>query len=306
MGMNQIIFVVLLIVLIFMLSKNVKMYKRIKLNKQYVNIFGEMFNSGRDEEAYTTISKYVAETENVEFKNKGRIFKLFFELRDGYDYHETLNQLDFKELFYEKDKVEMQKIIFNSDTFIWVVALLAKARKCDAQDLIDEVMNKIDVYQDILHNYVEYTMCKSVQKSLKKEDDLGNTFLRDLINGDYTEYKYDKRLIGFYKKIAAAFLAYNGEELSDFEKDDVKLFATSIVGKSVLSDLDLYEEYQPVLQVDAKEDENAEADEETLDGEKIVDDEKNEELKTEEVEISDDKNVEMSTESESKEEKEEE
>lgn len=218
------------------------MYKRIKLNKNYVNTFNTIFKED-NENAYQDIARYVDEVDNIEFKNKGRIFKLFFELKEGYNYENTLTELDFKELFYEKDKVDNQKIGYNSDTFVWLVVLLAKAYKCEKMDVIDALMDKMQVHEEILKNRVEYQLCLSTAKSLKKEDDLGIEFLKKLIEGEYADYQYDTRLIGIYKKIATALLAFDSQELDDYEKNDVKLLCNSLVGTFILQDLGLFEEY---------------------------------------------------------------
>ena len=260
------------------------MYKRIKLNKNYVNTFNIIFKED-NENAYQDIARYVDEVDNIEFKNKGRIFKLFFELKEGYNYENTLSELDFKELFYEKDKVDNQKIGYNSDTFVWLVVLLAKAYKCEKMDVIDALMDKMQVHEEILKNRVEYQLCLSTAKSLKKEDDLGIEFLKKLIEGEYADYQYDTRLIGLYKKIATALLAFDSQELDDYEKNDVKLLCNSLVGTFILQDLGLFEEYSTMeLNFDENVDEEKASEEVSEETEEVVDD--NQEKTTSEENIS--------------------
>lgn len=257
--MDKMIFIGLGVVLLFLIYKNFSMYKRIKLNKNYVGIFNQIFKQD-NENAYADIANYIAETENEEFKNKGRIFKLFIELRDGLPYENTLADLDFTPLFYEKDKADYQKISFNSDTFVWIITVMTKASKKGQSELIDEMMQKLALHHELLANRIEYVLCKSVSDSLKQEADLGIPFMRALINGDYEEYKYDTRLIGIYKKIATAFLAYNHQELGEYEIEDIRMLASSLIGTFILQDLDMYEEYGPKAEV--IEDENLENSEE--------------------------------------------
>ena len=242
--MENVILIGLGLILLFVLYKNVGMYKRIKFNKTYVELFNKVLKED-NERAYEDVVEYVNKTENIEFKNKGRIFELYLELAKDLPYEETLNELDFRELFYNGEKVSMEKVGYNSDTFVWIIALFARARKHDKLEIIDVIMAKLKLYEDLLKNYVEYTLCLSVARAIKGEDDLGVTFMRQLIDGDYAKYKYDTRLIGIYKRIATSFLAYTHQELNEDEVNDIRLLAASLVGSFILKDIDMYEEYKP-------------------------------------------------------------
>ena len=242
--MENVILIGLGLILLFVLYKNVGMYKRIKFNKTYVELFNKVLKED-NERAYEDVVEYVNKTENIEFKNKGRIFELYLELAKDLPYEETLNELDFRELFYNGEKVSMEKVCYNSDTFVWIIALFARARKHDKLEIIDAIMAKLKLYEDLLKNYVEYTLCLSVARAIKGEDDLGVAFMWQLIDGDYAKYKYDTRLIGIYKRIATSFLAYTHQELNEDEVNDIRLLAASLVGSFILKDIDMYEEYKP-------------------------------------------------------------
>ena len=242
--MENVILIGLGLILLFVLYKNVGMYKRIKFNKTYVELFNKVLKED-NERAYEDVVEYVNKTENIEFKNKGRIFELYLELAKDLPYEETLNELDFRELFYNGEKVSMEKVGYNSDTFVWIIALFARARKHDKLEIIDAIMAKLKLYEDLLKNYVEYTLCLSVARAIKGEDDLGVAFMRQLIDGDYAKYKYDTRLIDIYKRIATSFLAYTHQELNEDEVNDIRLLAASLVGSFILKDIDMYEEYKP-------------------------------------------------------------
>lgn len=242
--MENVILIGLGLILLFVLYKNVGMYKRIKFNKTYVELFNKVLKED-NERAYEDVVEYVNKTENIEFKNKGRIFELYLELAKDLPYEETLNELDFRELFYNGEKVSMEKVGYNSDTFVWIIALFARAKKHDKLEIIDAIMAKLKLYEDLLKNYVEYTLCLSVARAIKGEDDLGVSFMRQLIDGDYAKYKYDTRLIGIYKRIATSFLAYTHQELNEDEVNDIRLLAASLVGSFILKDIDMYEEYKP-------------------------------------------------------------
>lgn len=278
--MEKLIFIGLGSVLLYLAYRNIVMYKRIKLNKTYVNLFNEIFKED-NENAYVQVVNYINETENVEFKNKGRIFQLYLALKENLPYEECLNALDFKELFYTNDKPDARKAGFNSDTFVWVIATMVKAYSKGHIDVIDELVAKLSIHQDLLNQYVEYTLVTNVAKCLKGEEERGVEFMSNLINGNYNEYKYDPRLIGFYKKMATTFLAYSGQELDEYQKEDIRNFATSLIGNFILHDLNLYDEYY----VEYSDLENSE---ETLESDKEVQETIEESQKEETIETSSD------------------
>ena len=248
--MEAVILIGLGLILIFVLLKNRDLSKRVKYNKAYVALFNEIVKEENDH-ALKDVNNYIASTDSIEFQNKGRIFKLFIELDQEIEYEQTLEQLDFKPLFYDGDKLKTDKIFYNSDSFVWVIATMARARKHHKQDVLDAVMAKLEVFDDILKHFVEYNVAKSAYKMFTEKDDRGVEFLKDLIEGNYAKLQYDKHLIGIYKKIAIALLAYGHEELDDGEKDDLRMLASSLVGAIITKDLDLYDEYGPVVTEEA-------------------------------------------------------
>ena len=64
--MENVILIGLGLILLFVLYKNVGMYKRIKFNKTYVELFNKVLKED-NERAYEDVVEYVNKTENIEF-----------------------------------------------------------------------------------------------------------------------------------------------------------------------------------------------------------------------------------------------
>ena len=77
-----------------------------------------------------------------------------------------------------------------------------------------KVDEKVREYHDVLNNYVEYHLYLGYMKALDNQKEGDYTFLKDLINGEYSSYLYEKRLIGLYKREASLFLFLN-DDLDD-------------------------------------------------------------------------------------------
>ena len=60
-----------------------------------------------------------------------------------------------------------------------------------------------------------------------------------LINGEYSSYVYEKRLIGLYKREAALFLFLNDDLDDEFWKQDLKHFYETKIGKHLIKNLKL-------------------------------------------------------------------
>ena len=71
----------------------------------------------------------------------------------------------------------------------------------------------------------------------------GIKFLKTLLSGEYQEYKYDKNLIGIYKKIAASLLAYMAEPLDEGDDDLIKEFTETLIGSRFTKDLEIYDRF---------------------------------------------------------------
>lgn len=240
MGLDSMWFIVMIAVLAFILFTNFKMIKRYKNNKKYISCYQDIFHEA--EGAYANLKEYMETEKNPCFVEKARIIRLYHELNNKYDYSESIEKLDIKKIFTRKGVVNNEEISINSDSFIFIILDMAKAYKTGEYKVIDELLNKFDAKD---YDYrLEYQELKALDDALNKRGDKGNTFFKSLLNGEYTNYVYDKNMIGLFKRIAAALLDYNVEEFDEFFKQDLSKFAETLIGKSIMSDIGIYDKYK--------------------------------------------------------------
>lgn len=244
--MDKLLFVIMIGMFIFILVKNFSLLKRYKQNKEYVDSYQAVLHN--DENCYERINSFVEQEKTNEFKNKGRIIKLYCELNNDLDYQKTLDELNIRDIYYAKGKLDANQVKFNSDSFIFIMIVLAKAYSKNKNDVIDSLVNKVSELTE-LDNRLEYKEIIEFGNALKAVEDKGNGFMHNLLDGQYTEYVYDKNLIGLYKRIASSTLAFNNEEFDDFFRGDLHSFAKSMIGESILRSLGIYETYKPIEEV---------------------------------------------------------
>lgn len=241
--MDILLFVVMTGILIFVTVKNVSLILRYKQNKNYIEAYQNVFHD--KENSYNQIKNYIENEKLDEFKNKARWIKLFAELRDGLDYENTINEINLKDIFYAKDKINNSKVKMNSDTFVFVLMDIAKAYEKKKDDAIEAIVKKFDEVSD-LDNRLEYQEVYAFVRALTKKEDKGSAFMHSLLDGNYTDYAYEKNMIGLYKRIAAMSLTFNGETIDEYFANDLYSFAKNLIGENFLKSLGMYEKYKPV------------------------------------------------------------
>lgn len=261
--MQSPLLIILLVCGLYLAFKNYANLKRIKQEKSYVALYSDML---KNEEGYDErINAYIAEGHNEEFTNKARIIQIYAALLHNREVADLIGNLDFYSLVYTKDGFDSRKVTMNSDSFIWMIMSMACASQLSMADVVEGLYSKMDKYSEDLDNFVEFQVSKAVYESLMEKNTNGLEFLKDLIAGEYDGYSYDKRLIGIFKRIAAAVLAYAREEIDDFCKDDLHAFAGTLLGEKLLNDLGIYDRFKPYTA-----EEVAEAGEEVSEGEETA------------------------------------
>ena len=255
--MNIWILLAVVAVFVFVTVKNFKLFKRYGRNKKYIDCY-QSFITG-EEGAYEKTLELVGREDNVEYRNKTRMFEILMELDKGV--HDTaIDNLDLTEVFSTDGKVDYKdKLAWNSDTFIWVLFAIAKAKKYGYDDVADRLIKKFDVFDGGLDSRIEYQLILAVNKALNGEGDKGIPLLKKLVDGDYAEYAYDKNFIGVYKRVAAATLAYLGEPLDEYYENDLHEFANMRMGKMYMDALGIYDKYY--IDPETVEDETPETEE---------------------------------------------
>lgn len=239
--MGSLLYVLMFAMIIFIIVKNFSLLKRYKFNKKYIEIYREILKE--DENAYEHVSEYIASQKKEEYINKAKVLKLYIELKNDLDCSETLDSLDVSKIYYnDKNKFDPNLAVYNSDTFVFIIMCMTKAYTKLKINVIKELYEKVKALID-LEEHVEYQEVLAVNDALFDKDDCGVTFFNSLLNGEYTKLKYDKNMIGIYKRIASTMLSYRCEPISDYDSQDLKTFAKSLIGKQMLSDLKIYDKY---------------------------------------------------------------
>lgn len=244
--MDSLMFAVLIALLIFICVKNASLVKRYKHNAKYIEVYKKVIHN--EENSYEAIKDYIANEKSAEFKHKAYIIQLFSELENSKEYVDTAKAIDLKELFYTKGKIDSNKIKLNSDSFIFIILDIAKAYEKGNKDATEILSEKLDEIEN-LNNHLEYQTIKAFIRAISKNGDLGNPFMKNLIEGNYTDYQYDKNMIGLYKRTASSTLAFNKEEFDDYFKNDLYSFAKTFIGECLLKSLGIFEDYKPSEEV---------------------------------------------------------
>ncbi|MBP5279076.1 MAG: hypothetical protein J6Z03_01210 [Erysipelotrichaceae bacterium] len=241
--MDIVFFVALLCLIAYVGYRNFELLRRYRHNKQYIDCYRAMLNN--DEDAYEKVNTFIENENSLEYRNKGLILRLFIELGRSLDYRQTLEELDLKEIFYKKGKYSKQLVTLNSDIFIWYYLDMARARRFSRFDVLDKLNDKLFGLNE-LEVRVEFQLAKAICNALREKEDAGVEFLNGLLEGSYTQYAYEKNLIGLYKRFSASTLAYSGEPMEEYYKNDLHAFAETLIGRNYMSELEIYEKYPPL------------------------------------------------------------
>ncbi|MDO4940378.1 MAG: hypothetical protein Q4E33_01640 [Erysipelotrichaceae bacterium] len=240
--MNSTLLLFTFAIVVYMTIKNIQTLKKYRQTKGYVECFNKVKEQG--DCAYDDVLTYLNNEKSEELKAKAKLFKLYIELDKYPDkVDETFEDLSFKEIFENKGKFALEKALTNADIFVWYIMCLARAKRVNRVDMLEKMMKKLCIYQDELGVMVEYQLVAAVYKALAKLEDSGVEFFNILLNGEYTKLRYEKRFIGIYKRFAACTLLYLAENISDYDKEDLKIFTESYIGKQYMIELGLYDSY---------------------------------------------------------------
>ncbi|MDO4198285.1 MAG: hypothetical protein Q4D13_04800 [Erysipelotrichaceae bacterium] len=241
--MDLLIYAVLVLALGFVIYKNIFLIKRMKYNNRYIECYKAMLND--DEGAEALIDKTIAEEPSEEFKSKTRFFKLYYDMDKEDNIRTCVDDIDMKAIFFNKGQIDRQKANLNSDSFLWLMMDMAKARKVSRFDVMDALLKKVtDI--DELSNRLERKLVEVLYQSLKEEGDRGLPFFKEIIDGGYYEMQYDKQMIGLYKNISAVMLDVNGELFDEYYKEDLKKFVKTLIGGSFMKLVGNYDKFAVV------------------------------------------------------------
>lgn len=240
----QIIFLVVLIVLTVMMSyNNFKKVGQYRKDKTYIDIYTKILK--KQEGAYEELVNYISSETDICLKAKSNLIKIYEDLDKDSD--TVLNEIDkcdfMHDIFFEKDVFSKDRVLLNSEIFIWLTLILSRARKQTMIDVMNKVYEKVDIYKQDLNEFVEYQVFNSTYLALLDKGIEAISFLKTLLNGEYSDYKYDKNLIGIFKKVAASLLVYTGEPIDESDEELISEFTTTLIGSAFTLDLEIYDKY---------------------------------------------------------------
>lgn len=236
--MDKLMFGVLLVIFFMVTSKNFTLLKRTKFNKLYINLYRSMLDEKED--AYNQLCDYLSSETNKEYITKTLIIKLYYELCHGLDYEKTFNELNLKEIFTTKDLYDHRKTNINTDSFIWLMMVAGKLNDVNRLDLLDKLVSDLKSIKT-MDERLEYKLMESILEMYKGNKE-GIDFLLNVTEGNYPDLRYEKQMIGLYKRFAAAFLASKDIEVLDY-KEELEGFTTTIIGKPFMKQLGIYDRF---------------------------------------------------------------
>ncbi len=237
--MNKVLFIFLLVITAVMTARNLQASKRYRKDKEYTNAYASLLKD--EEQARDKINEFIDSSKDEENRNKGLILKIYDDMEKGLTVYEDLECLNFGAIFFNNGRFIKQRYQFNSDCFLWLTLTMAKGRSQSKFDVVDKLYEKVSILP--LENFCEYQLVKSAYGIFREKNDGSIDFLRKLLSGEYSDYQYDKRMIGLTKNFAAVLLAYAGEKLDEYDDDQLKGFVSKLVGHKLMSDLDLLDRY---------------------------------------------------------------
>lgn len=247
--MENILFIFILAMIAYITYKNISLISRYRFNKKYINIYKDALNN--TENCLENVDKFISNCKDLEFKNKGKILKLYVELDKGLDYLDTLESIDLKAIYYKNDKISFSNVNLNSDSFIFIMMAMARAKRVNKKDVVEKLSGKIEELTE-LNNNIEYLETIALKNALLEKEDKGNGLFNSLLDGTYTEHKYEKNLIGLYKRFASSTLVYNKQAIDEYFDGDLKSFSSTLIGRCYMKDLGIYDKY---IQTEDKQEE---------------------------------------------------
>lgn len=235
--MNTIL-LILVFVVIIVLCKDFFLIKDLIISKKYKKIYAVVLK--QDEGAAGVVKDYMEEEKNPYLKAKANLLLMHLNLLNNVDDVEVINKIDFETIFLDKGRYKKNFANLNSDMMIWTLASMSRLKKQEHLDIIKEKMDKLD---SKLSKHVEYNVFKAVYALLNNNEE-ESKFLNELVNGSYAGLTYDVQLIGVTKRIALAYIASLNKERNFEYTDELKTFAATMIGRNLLTDLEIYEIYK--------------------------------------------------------------
>ena len=231
--MNGTLLLVMAAIVVLMLFNNIRKIKEMRKDNRYVDAYMKVLRG--EEDAKDNLNSYIEAETNETTKNRALIVKAYVDD----DPKSVIEAVNYDLVFKPSGQYDTNHLVSISDTFIWLILALSKYK--DNREILDLVYSK--VFNEEFNKHVEYLVFKAAYEIISNKEEKDVSFLTSLLSGDYAEYKYDKQLIGIYKKMSVALLVYNGNAVDSEDEDMLKDFVLTQVGGRFLENLNLKEKY---------------------------------------------------------------
>lgn len=231
--MNGTLLLVMAAIVVLMLFNNIRKIKEMRKDNRYVDAYMKVLRG--EEDAKENLNSYIEAETNETTKNRALIVKAYVDD----DPKSVIEAVNYDLVFKPSGQYDTNHLVSISDTFIWLILALSKYK--DNREILDLVYSK--VFNEEFNKHVEYLVFKAAYEIISNKEEKDVSFLTSLLSGDYAEYKYDKQLIGIYKKMSVALLVYNGNAVDSEDEDMLKDFVLTQVGGRFLENLNLKEKY---------------------------------------------------------------
>lgn len=249
--MKIVSFVINSALLIFIISIGISFVSLMKRNKNNrklvdcVNVFDEQ------EIFFKTVNEYIDQEKDEEFKTKGQVLKLWGLVI--YDHKEEivpmLDSIDLRQLYQKRGKFNKRKCNLNEDSFYYLcVASCNTLYGRNDQENLLKFNEKIKQLEKELPKLLVLQLSLNAFKLYNNEEDLGEEYFSELLQGETAGYHYARQLIGIYKDISAAYLTkiyIDQNKMEEYEtiKENMQIFYKTKLGKRIFGELHVNEEY---------------------------------------------------------------
>ena len=126
--MDLIFLVILIALTISMFSKNFKKAGQYRKDKTYIDIYTKILKN--EEGAYDELVSYLGTETDACLKAKSNLIKIYVDLdKHPENVDNDIDEIDFMhDIFFEGENFVKEKIILNSEVFIWLILILQIGR----------------------------------------------------------------------------------------------------------------------------------------------------------------------------------
>lgn len=222
---KYIIAIILVLATAFATYKNVQLIRRMKHLKRYATIASGVYEN--KQQSLEDIDQYIESQQIPEYKQKAIVFRLAIT-SDDYKKEELIDQLQLKELAFEKNKVNEKKVNFNADSFYWYLVAIIESK--DNPQILVKLKEKMQE-ADYLDGYLYHVLATQLCLAFETQNKQYLSIYHETVQGNIQHYRYSKQMYILFKKIALLVLVHFNEAITEEDKRQLEDFTNSRIGK---------------------------------------------------------------------------